>query len=297
MLENKSVKVVYVCGISGAGLSTAISALEDVGLYCIDNIPIGLIELSIEEIKKHMRPYKGIAFALRPRNKLDVELLTKLIESQRSNLELKIIYLTAETDVLLNRFLTSRRLHPICTEESTLAQAIEAERCLLSDIAQIADENIETSKMSCHELKRELEKLVFSQWMTRELSISIVSFGFKYGQVKDCENLFDVRCLPNPYFQKKLKNFTGLDKEVGEFLLHQKGSSEFIENLVRWVCYTIPYYYFEGKHYLRIAIGCTGGKHRSVFVAHKLAETIREKKYPNTKVVVNHRDMELDKYE
>ena len=271
MKKNKR-RIFIITGLSGAGKSQALKIFGDFGFYCVDNLPLALFKNFIDYIA-HTTEHEQIALGIdmRAGNRLkDLPDLVKMIKTQA--FDIKIIFLDASDECLIRRFSETKHRHPI---HKKLAAAILHEREALRGIRTMADKVIDTSDLKLGELKEKLSILLNSK-RTGDMQISVVSFGFKNGILKDCDIVMDVRFLPNPYYVPALKNKTGLDKPVQDYIASFKETQEFATKFASLIKYLIPKYIKEGKSYLTIAMGCTGGKHRSVFMAHELAKRLNE---------------------
>ena len=265
-------RIFIITGMSGAGKSQALKIFGDFGFYCVDNLPLALFQNFIEYVTTST-DHKNIALGMdmREGDRLkDLPALVKTIKSPAY--DIKIVFLDASDECLVRRFSETKHRHPI---HKKLAAAILHERNALRGIRTMTDKIIDTSDLKLGELKEKLSVLLASK-RTDEMQISVVSFGFKYGILKDCDIVMDVRFLPNPYYVPVLKNKTGLDKPVQDYISSFKETQEFATKFTSLVKYLIPKYIKEGKSYLTIAMGCTGGRHRSVFMAHELAKRLSE---------------------
>ena len=290
MEKNKKSKFFIITGISGAGKTQALKIFGDFGYYCVDNLPLALFREFINYIKTKPE-IKDIALGVDIREGENIKLLPKILqEDTLKELNPKLLFLDASDKVLLRRFSETKHRHPL---PSQLLNAIEEERAFLKPIQKIADIQINTSNLTLGELK---EKISQSLEITssKEMSVSVVSFGYKNGIPLEADLVIDVRFLVNPYYEPSLRNKTGLDKEVQEYIEKSPEALEFLKKMTDMVSYLVPKYIKEGKSYLTIAIGCTGGKHRSVFMASKLAQNLAEK---NFKVSQFHRDIQIEKKE
>lgn len=275
--------LVILTGMSGAGKSTALGLLEDMGFYCIDNLPINLIEDILPLVSINV---ENLALVLDARsgNFDDIDkIITNLRKSFSKNL--KVIFLTAKDDVLINRFAHTRRNHPLMKKAGSLEKAIEYERNLLTKFIDVSDIVIDTSSLNPHQLRETLVD-VLSKVKNRFL-IRIMSFGFKHGIPLDADFIFDVRFFPNPFYVKGLKEKTGKDKEVKEFMYNTKGTNEFLNLIKNVIDFAVIRYENEGRMELSVGIGCTGGQHRSVFFAEELSKFYDEK----YEVLLEHRDV------
>ena len=265
-------RIFIITGLSGAGKSQALKIFGDFGFYCVDNLPLALFENFIDYVA-HSTEYKNIALGIDMRAGDGLKNLPNLIKTiKKQDFAVKVIFLDASDECLIRRFSETKHRHPI---HKKLAAAIAHEREALRGIHTKADKVIDTSDLKLGELKEKLSFLLNSK-RTDDMQISVVSFGFKNGILKDCDIVMDVRFLPNPYYVPALKNKTGLDKPVQDYISSFKETEEFASKFTSLVKYLIPKYLKEGKSYLSIAMGCTGGKHRSVFMAHELAKRLNE---------------------
>lgn len=269
MADNKR-RIFIITGLSGAGKSQALKIFGDFGFYCVDNLPLALFKNFTDYIKQNGER-KDIALGIDVREGGRLKDMPKILNSMvADDFIVKVIFLDASEECLIRRFSETKHRHPI---HKKLAAAIAHEREVMSPIRTMADKVIDTSDLKLGELKEKLSALL---GLTREgdMQISVVSFGFKNGILKDCDIVMDVRFLPNPYYLPALREKTGLDKEVQNYIMSFKETQEFAEKFADLIKYLIPKYIKEGKSYLTIAMGCTGGKHRSVFMAHELAQRL-----------------------
>ncbi len=284
--------IVLVTGMSGAGKTVVGNVLEDFGYYCIDNIPVPLIAPFIELYLKQNGKNRKIALVVDVRGCEDfTQLLDVLGEiRQKNGDECKTIYLDASSPVLINRYKESRHIHPlVLSKHLTLAAAIEEERRILTPVRKTADCVLDTSKLSLS-LCRERVIAFISGDSSPVLGISCVSFGFKHGIPSDSDLLFDVRCFPNPYYVEELKNHTGLERCVSDYVMSFSSTRDFTEKLFSLIDSLLPLYLEDGRSHLTISIGCTGGRHRSVAIVEALAKHLEEN--PICSVIVSHRDIQ-----
>ncbi len=283
-------QTVIITGMSGAGKSTAIHILEDIGYYCIDNMPPTLLSSFITLCQNSNFAFTKIAFVVDARSG---ELVTHLAEEidmykKRGN-ECAMVFLDADDETLLKRYKETRRKHPHATS-GRIADGIRFERALLSEIRKNSDLVVDTSRLLTRELKSKMLTLFESASRKYEpISVNILSFGFKRGIPMDCDLMFDVRFMPNPFYDEELKFMTGKDQAVSDYALSCMESQTFLKKLEDMIYFLLPQYAKEGKQALVIGIGCTGGKHRSVSVAEHLGRFLSQKNYLTT---VNHRDIE-----
>ena len=287
MPKNKQ-RLIVISGLSGAGKTIALHTLEDSGFYCIDNLPIGLLnEFGRQLTEPELIPSEEIAVGIDIRN--PEHLIANLSKSikllKQQNLSVELIYIEANDDVLTKRYSETRRKHPLSTETISLTQAIKKEREIMERFSESADLRIDTSQLSMYELCDLVREQIVNH-PTEALSIQFVSFGYKHGIPKDADFVFDARCLPNPYWKEELRLFTGKDKAIIEFLEKQSLTKEYYTQMKNFVAYWIPHFKINNQSYLCFAIGCTGGQHRSVYLAEKLADYFRQQ---NKHVIISHR--------
>ena len=270
-------RLVIVSGLSGSGKSVALNVLEDIGFYCIDNVPAALLGALIEQtIKERDALYDNIAVGVDARNRaVDLETLPDQLRTVKEQGVLsEIVFLHATDEILLKRYRETRRKHPLRTDDMSLLDAIQQERELLSPIIYLADLVVETTESSIYELRTHLtERLAIRE--AGALSIQIESFGFKYGVPYDADFVFDVRCLPNPYWVQELRPLNGKDEAVREFLGCKAITTTMQNDILDFLRKRIPEYLENERHYLTVAIGCTGGQHRSVYLAEKITAELR----------------------
>ena len=264
-------KLFIITGMSGAGKSQALKMFGDLGFYCVDNLPLALFPQFAAYVKEHT-DLQNIALGIDVREGERLKELPALLkQALPTDFTAKVIFLDASEECLIRRFSETKHKHPL---HKKLAAALAHEHDLLKPIKIAADKVIDTTDLKLGELKEKISALLELK-QEGEMQISVVSFGFKNGIPTDTDLVMDVRFLPNPYYVAKLKNKTGLDKEVQDYILSFQISKDFAERFTDLIKYLIPQYIKEGKSYLTIAMGCTGGKHRSVFMAHQLAEALR----------------------
>ena len=285
-------RFVIVTGMSGAGRSTALRVLEDAGYFCVDNLPISLIEKFSELIYPGNTEVTKVALGLDIRSgKAFDELAAVLEELTVAGVNYEILFLDASDEVLVKRYKETRRTHPLA-QDGRVADGIREERRRLEFLKKQADYIIDTSSLLTRELKQELDKIFVQNKNFKNLVISVLSFGFKYGIPTDSDLVFDVRFLPNPYYYEDLRKLSGNDRPVQDFVMGFEVSHRFLDKLIDMIQFLIPNYVLEGKNQLVISIGCTGGKHRSVTLANKLYERLREN--TDYAVRIEHRDIEKD---
>lgn len=284
-----SFPVYLITGLSGAGKSQAIQAFEDMGFYCVDNLPSEMVEEFVDHCQERRRDFAGVAMVIDVREGDFVNDFPGLIEDlQRRNLDLRTIFLEASSEALLNRYKESRRPHPLGANY-TLKDAIETERERLDFVRKKADTVIDTTRMTSHQFRGMLIDRHHPS-AGNEFTISLTSFGFKHGVPDHVDTLFDARFLDNPYYNDELKDLSGLDRAVREFFEEVPSAQEYLETLKTLLDQMVEGYSDEGKKHLSVAIGCTGGQHRSVFLVDELSKYFEERSA--TRSVVTHRDME-----
>jgi len=286
----KGVQVVILTGVSGSGKSTALRALEDAGFYCVDNLPIIIVEKLLELSGHTAGEVSRIALGVDAREGRFLADAPRVIrELREKGSEVEVLFLDSSDETLIRRYSETRRRHPLAGE-GTVAEGIAAERRALSDLKALADEVIDTTTLNVHELKRLVTRRFGGGENTR-LGVTLVSFGFRFGIPTHADLVLDVRFLPNPYFIPELKPLPGTDGRVSEFVLSQPDARAFLDRILNLLGFLLPRYRSEGKSYLTIAIGCTGGKHRSVALAAELARRLSSGGQP---VRLWHRDLEKE---
>jgi UPF0042 nucleotide-binding protein len=284
----KNLRVVIITGLSGSGKSTALRALEDIGFFCVDNLPVILLPKFLSITTSSSPEIKQVAMVmdLRERSFLDKyqRIFTGLKEK---GYKIEIIFLESSDDSLLHRFSETRRIHPL-SERGMIMEGILIEREKLSSLKKMADKIIDTTSVNVHQLKDIVQRHFLPSSRQKKMVINITSFGYRYGLPVDADLVFDVRFLPNPYFVENLKNYDGHNADVQDYVLQNIESKEFLKKILDLMNLLIPLYEQEGKVRLNIAMGCTGGKHRSVVMANKLDSYFSSMKYM---VNLNHRDI------
>lgn len=271
-------RLIIVSGLSGSGKSVALHVLEDLGYYCVDNMPAALLSSVVDEVTSGVdQPTQLLAVGVDARNRRkDLEALPKLIsELRQRGIRTELLFLQASDDVLLKRFGETRRRHPLADHGTALRAAIDSERAILAEVVNTADLIIDTSRTSIYELADTIRERI-DRRKTNTLSVLIESFGFKNGIPADADFVFDLRCLPNPYWTVELRGLTGRDNEVSEFLDAQPTFIDMHDDILAFLKRWIPEYDDVHRGYLTVAIGCTGGQHRSVYMADKLAAALRD---------------------
>lgn len=263
-------RVVIISGLSGTGKTVALRAVEDLDFFCVDNLPVSLISSLLTKISSNT-PIRNFAVGIDIREKEFLSDIDKVLAALRKKHWIEIVFLDAETDVLIRRFKETRRPHPL---GGNLEEAIKTERERLALLKNVADRVIDTSSFSPHQLRKLITSLYLPQAGQKEISVTITSFGFKYGVPQNVDLVFDVRFLPNPNFVPRLKHLNGTNKEVAEYVFGQPETKEFMKKLKDLLGFVLPLYIREGRSYLSIAIGCTGGNHRSPAIVEALARFV-----------------------
>jgi len=293
MTDGQPKVVVVVTGLSGAGKSTAINALEDLGFFCVDNLPTPVVASTLGACAAGGMQKVGLGIDVRVRSFLDevVEVLEAL--PRGDNLDLSVVFLDASDEVLLRRFSSTRRPHPLATPGQGGAPAvldgIQLERERLAPLRALATQVIDTTALSVHDLRRRIVDVFGSGGRGSPLRVRIASFGFKYGIPVDADVVFDVRFLPNPFFVEALRDLTGQDEAVRDYVLGQADTREFVDRVLQLLAFCLPRYVREGRAYLTVAIGCTGGRHRSVALAETLRDRLQTERFP---IDIVHRDVD-----
>lgn len=282
-------RFVIVTGISGAGKSSVMKMLEDIGYFCVDNLPVRLIPKLTKLMISESKTLDRVALGVDIRNLQGLSELEDILDAMKeSGYRYEILFLDADSSVLVKRYKETRRNHPLALQ-GRVDKAIEAEREELAFIKKRADYIMDTSHMLIRELKHEIDKIFLDNEEYENFFVTILSFGFKYGIPEDSDLVFDVRFLPNPYYVPELKHQTGNDQEVRDYVLASEQARIFQKQLYQMIRFLIPNYIIEGKNQLVISIGCTGGKHRSVTMVNALEKQMQQLPYS---VKVEHRDIE-----
>jgi UPF0042 nucleotide-binding protein len=282
-------RVVILTGVSGSGKSTALRALEDSGFYCVDNLPIVFLEKLLELSGHTAGEVTRIALVVDAREGRFLSEAPRVIdEVRRSGTRVEVIFFDASDEALLRRYSETRRRHPL--SEGSVPEGIAAERKALENLKAIANEIVDTSSLNVHELKR-LVHARFVEGAVEKMGVTVISFGFRYGLPSHADLVLDVRFLPNPYFVPELKPFPGTDPRVTDFVMGQPDARAFLDRAVDLCAFLLPRYRAEGKSYLTLAVGCTGGRHRSVAIGAALARRLEA---TGTDVRLWHRDVEKE---
>jgi UPF0042 nucleotide-binding protein len=286
----KELIIFIITGLSGSGKSSAIDALEDVEFYCVDNMPVALLPKFVELPIESNSEIAGLAFVMDLREKSFLTSYPLIFETlKEKGYQFKILFLEADEDTLVKRYSQTRRHHPLAQGKSLL-EGIRIEKERLKNLKSAADEIIDTSRYNIHELKSVIQNIAQQSKDSAPMSINILSFGFKYGVPHDASLIMDVRFMLNPHFIPKLKALDGKDEKVKDYVLNNDNTRIFLNKFIDLLDYLIPLYEKEGKAYLTIAVGCTGGKHRSVAVAEALFKHLNKQ---GSKIIITHRDIDL----
>jgi UPF0042 nucleotide-binding protein len=281
--------IIIITGLSGSGKSFAIRALEDNGFFCVDNIPALLIPKFIDLAQGYQEEIRRIALGVDLRGSQFLQALPQVLSDVRAaGHHAQILFFDASDEVLLRRFSETRRPHPLAGQDS-IQDGISRERKALEPIRALADRVIDTSDFNVHQLKREMEQQFCDAPQTRHMALFFTSFGYKYGIPHDTDMIFDVRFLPNPYFVNELRAKTGLDLEVRDYVLGNQETRDFLDRLYALLEFTLPLYEREGKSSLTLALGCTGGRHRSVVLVQELQQRFGG---GHLRIHVKHRDID-----
>jgi UPF0042 nucleotide-binding protein len=281
-------QLVVVTGLSGSGKSSAIHVLEDLGFYCIDNMPVALISRFVELWESSREEVRRVALGIDVRERHFLDEFPRVFEELRAaGIALEVLYLEASDDVLIQRFSETRRPHPAALG-GVLKDGIRRERERLQALREVADRILDTTALTVHELRAALRDLV-ERPDGGTMTISLVSFGYKYGLPSDADLALDCRFLPNPFFVEELRHQIGTDAPVAEYVLRRDETQEFLARVTELLEYTLPRYQREGKSYLTIAFGCTGGRHRSIVLVEEMRRRLQERGH---RVLVRHRDAE-----
>jgi RNase adapter protein RapZ len=286
------VPFVVLTGLSGAGKSQAIRALEDLGYFCVDNLPITLIPTVAELSRRADTDIPKVAIVVDVRERSLLDRFPKALRALRAMRQLNpaLIFLEASDAALVRRFSETRRPHPLALDRPVV-DGIREERARLAPIRALADEIVDTSDLTVHELRETFMAFSRGRAPRGRMLVTFLSFGFKHGVPSEADLVFDVRCLPNPHFVPELRAKTGKDRAVAQFMEDHPESACFIARLVEFLRFSLPYYVGEGKTYLTVAIGCTGGRHRSVMIAETLRRSLADSE--GVRLRVRHRDIDL----
>ncbi|MEJ2044179.1 MAG: RNase adapter RapZ [Reinekea sp.] len=288
-MSSNEIRLIIISGRSGSGKTTVLNTLEDAGFNCIDNLPPSMLPELVNWLC-HEASNKKIAVCIDVRVSTEgISTLPSILSNLSDDIKPELLFLDADENILLQRFSATRRKHPLTDSHNSLAEAINKEAEYLAPIANAANLKLDTSSSSLQELRQQIrQKLIHQQ---QGLALQFLSFGFKHGLPRDADLVFDVRCLPNPYWVKSLRMFTGKDQPIQEFLQKEPAVNEMFEDILRYLNRWLPEYEKNQRSYLTVAIGCTGGQHRSVYVAEQLSAIFKES-YKATQI--RHRDLGQD---
>jgi len=284
----QNLRVVIITGLSGSGKTTALRALEDIGFFCIDNLPVVLLPKFLDITTKSSPEIKRVAMVMDLRERSFLKKYEDIFSRlKEKGYRIEILFLDSSDESLLRRFSVTRRAHPL-SEKGSVMEGIRQEREKLSALKEMADQVIDSTSTNVHQLKDIVQRYFLPASEQRKVIINVISFGYRYGLPADADLVFDVRFLPNPYFVEDLKEFNGQNEDVRDYVLKNEKSEIFLEKVFDLMTYLIPLYDREGKVRLNVSLGCTGGKHRSVVIADQLGAHFAEMKYI---VNVTHRDI------
>lgn len=279
-------KLIIVSGLSGAGKTIVLHSLEDCGAYCIDNLPANLLPALVGQLE-HWANYPWVAIGVDARNLVLQNVPDWLQMLQDMKVEYEIIFLQADDETLLRRFSETRRKHPLTSDNSSLPEAIQRDRTVLSTLENHATLRIDTSELNVHEL-RDLIRLRLNMPLGQGMPVLLQSFGFKHGMPKDTDFMFDVRCLPNPHWEHHLRKYTGRDQPIIDYLSPQPPVQAMLRQLTDFLHAWIPQFAADNRSYLNVSIGCTGGRHRSVYMVESLAKALGEQ---HDNILLRHREL------
>lgn len=279
-------ELVIITGLSGSGKISVLKVFEDLGYYCVDNLPVDLLE-NFAELVKQSAEIEKAALVADVREGESLKRLPGIVKALKQHIQTTVVFLEASDDALIRRFSETRRPHPLSGKTIPVKSAIASERRQLTVIHNIADLVIDTSKFNVHELRAHVVQRFEHKAASKNLLVSVQSFGYKHGVPSDADLVFDVRFLPNPHFVPEFRHLTGKHPKVAQYIRSFPQTQEFINRVSEMLIYLLPHYVEEGKSYLTIGFGCTGGQHRSVLIAHEVAKRLAKAGYP---AKVTHRD-------
>ena len=283
-------RFVVVTGMSGSGKTTALKMLEDAGFYCVDNLPLPLVEKFVDMVAVPESEFNKIALGLDVRADMHFEEANGILKGlKESGVPVEVLFLDSDDDSLIKRYKETRRVHPLA-QDGRVEDGVHKEREILEEIRKNADYVLDTTNLLTRELKAELERIFVKNEAYNSLMITVMSFGFKYGIPTDADLVFDVRFLPNPYYIDELRNKTGNDPEIQEYVMGFEEANEFLDKLTDMLEFLIPNYVKEGKYRLVVAIGCTGGRHRSVTLTNALYNRLKD--HGNYGIKLDHKDID-----
>lgn len=282
-------QLIIISGLSGAGKSVALHTLEDEGYYCIDNLPNSMLVDLAKKMAQDTSTYDRVAVGIDARGETDLlgQFQSSITQVQSLGVETKVVFLDAQDDILVTRFSETRRKHPLSQGGAPLESAIVAERAILVSIEQCSDVSIDTTNLNLHQLRGVMRKRVIGLNRT-PVNVMLQSFGFKHGPPYGTDFIFDVRCLPNPYWSAPLRPMTGKDAPVAEFLQQHKTVNKMADDISKFFIDWTPIFEAENRAYLTVSVGCTGGRHRSVYIVEKVSESIKSK---IDQITVKHREI------
>jgi UPF0042 nucleotide-binding protein len=284
----KDIRLLIITGLSGSGKSTVAKALEDMGFFCIDNLPVVLLPAVLDLLGQSKWDIKKIAVVMDVRERsLFSEFPQVFSQLHATGQDFTIIFLEANDDVLIRRYKETRRVHPLDADDPN--KGIFKERKALSELKSIAHKVIDTSDFNPHQLRTKIFEFFTEESSKKELNVTLLSFGYRYGTPTDADIVMDVRFLPNPYFNEELKHLTGFDPAIVKFVLENRNTQKFLKKFSTLLDFLLPQYVKEGKSYLTVAVGCTGGIHRSVVITNEIAQRFKQDK--NVSVNIVHRDV------
>lgn len=288
----KHLRVVIITGLSGSGKSTALRALEDIGFFCVDNLPVILLPKFLSITLASTPEIKRVALVMDLRERSFLDKYHRIFEAlKKKGYKIEIVFLESSDESLLHRFSETRRTHPL-SERGMIMEGILLEREKLSSLKKMADTIVDTTSLNVHQLKDVIQRHISPTSKFKKMVINVTSFGYRYGLPAEADLVLDVRFLPNPYFVEELKHYDGNNRKVQKYVLQDKQSKKFLEKALALMNVLIPLYEKEGKVRLNIAMGCTGGRHRSVVMANKISSFFSSMKYI---VNLNHRDINKDR--
>ncbi len=282
-------RLIIVTGVSGSGRASAMRVLEDLGFYCVDNLPVALAPAVVKLATEHEPTLRGVAFGIDARERLFFPRWPQILaELERAGFIPEILFLDASDEVLARRYSESRRPHPLASGGATVAESIRHERLALAEMRERATRVIDTTTLSVHELREVVTATVLGSSAGTRMSLALVSFGYKYGQPVGLDMVLDVRFIPNPFFVPELRALDGLHPQVRDYVLKQPEARRFVDEITKLLDFLLPLYQREGKSYLTIGLGCTGGRHRSPTLAEELKERLMAS---GLEVQVRHHDI------
>lgn len=285
-------RFVIITGMSGAGKSSAIKHMEDLGFFCVDNLPPTLLSKFAEICSQSWGKFEKVAAVvdMRGGDALFSELIPSLTDLKQAGYPFEILFLEASDDVLVQRYKESRRMHPLA-RRGRLTEGISREREALEAVRKLSHHIIDTTNLTTRQFREELGNIFEKEIDFKGIIISVISFGFKYGLPTDCDTVLDVRFIPNPFYMESLKKLTGRNEKVRRYVIENPVTSEFLEKLHGMLDFLLPHYIREGKSQLVVGVGCTGGRHRSVAIAEAIASALQGRGHT---VVIEHRDIDKD---